>query len=173
AVHERKCAADVAVAQPGEPACLLAWKRIEMHAHGFHEHQLAQASEHALAAGALGGRFGDRQAPELAQPTASLTTVAHHHGTRQRRQQRIERAHVAAEKAADQAEAATRTVGRVADVIGPLHDGRQDPHVECLAGRRLQVAAHYVRIAAWKHDDVAHLEPYWLALLRDLPPPPP
>jgi hypothetical protein len=57
---------DVAVAQPGEPAGLLARKRVEMHAHGFHEHQLAQPSEHARAAGALGGCLGDRQARELA-----------------------------------------------------------------------------------------------------------
>src|SRR5262245_51584778 len=168
AVHERERAADMAVAQPGEPAGLLTWERIEMHAHSFHEHQLAEPSKHAFAAGALGGRLGDRQTRELAEPAVGPLTVAHHHGARQGRDQWIEWAHVAAEKAADKAES-IRPICRVADAIGPLHYGWQGAHVKRRATRRLGVTAHYVRIAAWKHNDIADFEPHWIAAFWDRP----
>ena len=167
AVQQRESTTHKGIPQPSEPAGLLAGERSEMPTYSFNEHQLTQARENALTACPFVGGFGDGEPHKLAEPAIfESTVVAHHHNARQGCKQRIEGAHIAAEKPANKSKP-FRSSSLADDAIGPLFRRPNPPHIELGASGYLWIGAHDVRIAACKDDHIARLEPHWLALLRN------
>lgn len=148
------------VLQPGKPAFRLRTRRGGMQAQQLHEQQLAQAQPHRAPAGAGGARLRQRQIDQARQrPGPRGARQAEK--PRQARQQRIERAFVAAEIAADEARG-RRIAAPHAHREGqaPL---RQRPEeiqrgVVVELRRRLEPAAHHVGIAMREEDHVARVE---------------
>src|SRR5262245_8383787 len=94
-------AADVTVPQTGEPAFALLGKRLDIPAHQLHEHELAELGEDAVGARALLLRLHDGEARELISPTTARgRRAADMEDARQRVQERIEGARIAAEESA-------------------------------------------------------------------------
>ena len=66
-MQRRQRASDERIAQPGEPVGAIGRQRLEVAADDVHEHQLAQAAEHALAAESRLLRFGQGKLHERAR----------------------------------------------------------------------------------------------------------
>ena len=96
-------AAHVRISQSHQPACLIGRQSFEVPSNDFDEHQLAQACEHGFPAVSLVERFGDCGMNKVAKPLRGrLTRRSDMNESWQRDEQRVERPHIAPEKAADE-----------------------------------------------------------------------
>jgi hypothetical protein len=100
-MHEGESVANRRIAQPGEPAAAFRIHRGQVHADYFHEQQLADAQQHRAPAGAAVARFGDDQVDQRTEGLGSILGRPDPQQTWERRQHRVERKSVAAEKTAD------------------------------------------------------------------------
>ena len=103
-MQEGQRASDGAVPQAGQPPGLLGGQPGQVAADHLHEHQLAQAQADTFAARPPLLRLRDRKVDEQAERIAGGEGLAHVEQARQRRQQRVEGMHVAAEEAAHETE---------------------------------------------------------------------
>ena len=95
--------ADLRIAQAGEPATGFLRQAVDVAAHHLDEHQLRELGKHRLAPGALVPALLDRHVHQARQPAPAPLRHRGVHDSWQRGEQRVERAGVAAEKAADEA----------------------------------------------------------------------
>lgn len=160
-VHDGECAPDESVAQAREPAAAFIGQYIDVTAHGIDEHHLAHAFEHRFAARPLVTRFDDGLLHEVINP-ALRARFLQMQEARQRRDQRIERTQIAAEKAAYEHRfirvVGASIVARLDRVVGQREGQLIDLHrerIDIRFGANARRARNHMRVAVRKHDDVA------------------
>src|SRR5690349_16180289 len=97
AVNLGKCAADVGIAQSGEPIEAIGWQRLQIATNHVHEHELAQAPEDTLTADTWTFRL--RQGDLHVRPKRAIHLITYLENVRQRAQQRVIGSCIAAEEA--------------------------------------------------------------------------
>jgi hypothetical protein len=160
-VQESERAAHVRISQSHQPARLIGRQSFEVSSNDFDEHQLAQPCEHGFPAVSLVQRFGDCGMNKVAKPLCGrIPRRSDMNESWQRGQQRVERPHIAPEKAADEVD-----LGRTGTAVA--HDNR-----ELMIGvRRIfrdsrlrahsRLARDDVAIAVWEDDDIARNQMHW------------
>ena len=151
-----------------EPACALGRDRRQVFPDDLDEHQLAEAQADAFPTRAALARFRDGEFDQLAERVmGGAECLAHMQQRRQRFQQWVEWARVAAEEAAHDIQpllaAATLLDGERELARGHLLEELQDLRPIGTASHPSR-DRHHVRVAVREHQDVTCFEPHRIAI---------